>query len=294
MGLRVRSVFDALAAQGIGKEMHDTVAELISRSPLAGFDPTQDLDEVLLATTGEGQNPPTLVVMTGRFNVSAFQSAGVRYRNALTIERPPGSRQLEALIDSNTMLAGEASMVRAALDRGSQDARIDPALAMRVGQLRARYDLWGAGRPEPGLRLPAGTPDQLGSIDRFEFGVAVTRGLDCFADLHARTPQDLEKLSSTFKLLEAMFKAQPAGASDARFDLRVENGGIHASLSMPEEALKKAVAAQRASFAAAAAARTRAGVAPATTTAPPAPRKPPGKPEIIRNSSGEMVVVKLP
>ena len=74
IGLRVRSLVDALAAQGIGKEAQEKVSGFLAQTPLAGFDPFHDVDEILLASTGEGQNPPSLVVMTGRFNAPAFSS----------------------------------------------------------------------------------------------------------------------------------------------------------------------------------------------------------------------------
>ena len=115
---------------------------LLGQTPLAGFDPFHDVDEILLASTAEGPNPPSLVVMTGRFNAAAFSSGGKRYRNALIMEGPQGSKQSTALVDANTMLAGDPVLVRAALDRGGQGAPIDPDLAARVAALRARYDIW--------------------------------------------------------------------------------------------------------------------------------------------------------
>ena len=289
IGLRVRSLVDALAAQGVAKEAQEKMSGLLAQTPLAGFDPFHDVDEILLASTAEGSNPPSLVVMTGRFNTAAFSSGGKHYRDALILEGPPGSKQAMALVDADTMLAGDPVLVRAALDRG-QGAPIDPDLAARVAALRARYDIWGAGYPLPGVKLPANGAEPLESIDRFGFGVSLAHGMELIADLHVRSPRDLEKLSSSLELLEAMLKAQPAGGSDARFDVHTENGAIHASLSIPEEALKKAVAAQRASLAAGVAARMAAGA-----TAPPPPPPPPTrKAEIVQDASGNTLTVTLP
>ena len=287
IGLRVRSLVDALAAQGIGKEAQASVSGFLAQTPLAGFDPFHDLDEILLGSTGEGQNPPSLVVMTGRFDAAAFSSRGKRYRDALIMEGQPGVKQVTAFVDANTMLAGDLPMVRAALDRGAKGAPLDPALAERVAALRARYDVWGAGDPSPGAELPAAGADPLQSVDRFEFGVALAHGLECVADLHVRSPKDIEKLSSSLQFLDAMLKAQPAGGSEGRFDLRTENGTIHVSLSIPEEALKKAVAAQRASLGSAVAARLAAG---ATPPKPPTP----AKTEIVQDAAGNTVSVTLP
>ena len=293
IGLRVRSLVDAMAAQGVAKEAQEKVSGLLAQTPLAGFDPFHDVDEILLASTAEGSNPPSLVVMTGRFNAAAFSSGGKHYRDALILEGPPGSKQAMALAGADTMLAGDPVLVRAALDRGGQGAPIDPDLAARVAALRARYDIWGAGNPLPGVKLPANGAEPLESIDQFGFGVSLAHGMELIADLHVRSPRDLEKLSSSLELLEAMLKAQPAGGSDARFDVHNENGAIHASLSIPEEALKKAVAAQRASLAAGVAARMAAG-ATAPPTPPPTPPPPTRKAEIVQDASGNTLTVTLP
>jgi hypothetical protein len=287
IGLRVRALIDAMAGQGVGQEAQGMISALLAQAPVKGFDPFHDVDEILFASTGEGQNAPSLVVMTGRFDAAALASGGKRYRNALILESRPGAKQATALADANTMLAGDLPLVRAALDRGGKGASIDPDLAARVGALRGRYDIWGAGSLPPGAKLPVSGGEQLQSIDRFGFGVTLAHGLECVADLHVRSPKDMEKLTASLQLLEAMVKAQPAGGSESRFDLRTENGAIHVALSIPEEALKRAIAAQRASPASAAPAPPAAAVAAATP-------RPPGRTEIVRNATGDAVTVTLP
>jgi len=279
IGLRVHSLVDALAAQGIAQEAQEQLSALLAQTPLAGFDPFHDVDEILLASTAEGQNPPSLLVMTGRFSAAAPSSGSW----------PRGSRQAMALVDANTMLAGDPVLLRAALDRGGRGAPIDPDLAARVAAYRARYDIWGAGNPLPGVKLPsaAAAAEPLQSIDRFGFGVSLAHGLELIAELHVPSPGDLEKLSSSLQLLEAMWKAQPAGAAEGHFDLHTENGAIHASLSISEEALKKAVAAQRASLVSGVAAR----VAAAATAPQPAP---PRKAGIVQDAAGNTLTVTLP
>jgi len=283
-GLRVRSLIEALAAQGIGKEAQRTVSGLLAQTPLAGFDPFHDVDEIVLASTGAGQNPPTLVVMAGRFDAAAFSSGGRRYRDALILEGQPGAKQVTALVDAHTMLMGDPLMVLAALDRGDKVGSIDPGLAAQAAEFRARYDIWGVGNPPPGVKLPAAGAEPLQSVDRFAFGMTLAHGLELTADLHVRSAKDLEKLSASLQFLEAMLKAQPAGADEGRLDLRTENATIHVSLSIPEEALKKAVAAQRASFASA---------RPPTPVPAPKPA-PPAKTETVQDSSGNTVTVRLP
>ena len=291
IGLRVRGLLDAVAAQGFGKEAQETVSKALAQNAIPGLDPFHDVDEILLGSSGEGENPPSLVVMKGRFKAETFSFAGARDGNALIVGSP-GSQQMMAFVDANTVLAGDPALVRAALSRGAEGAAslepaLEPALAARVAALRTRYDLWATGTVPPGAKMPNGA-EQLESIDSFDIGVALAHGLECSADLHTRSPQDMEKLRSSLQFVETALKMQTAGPGEGRFDLRTENGAIHVSLSIPEEALKKAIAAQRAALASAAAGRL------AAAAAPPKPPPPPPKTEVFSDAAGDAVVVTLP
>jgi hypothetical protein len=51
IGLRVRSLVDALAAQGFAKEAQEKASGLLAQTPLAGLDPFHDVDEIVLDST---------------------------------------------------------------------------------------------------------------------------------------------------------------------------------------------------------------------------------------------------
>jgi hypothetical protein len=282
MGLRVPGLLAALAQQDFAKQTQETVSTALAQTAIPGLDPFHDVDEILLGSTGEGANPPSLVIVKGRFKAEAFSSAGARDGNTLMVGGP-ASRQAVAFVDANTLLAGDPALVRAALARGPDSASIEPALAARAAGLRARYDIWAAGDLPAGAKMPAGA-GQLESIDSFDIGVALAHGLECSADLHVRSPQDMEKLNASLQLLEAALKMQTAGPGEGRFNLHTENSSIHVSVSIPEEALKKAIAAQRAALASAAAGRPAA--------APPKPEPP--HTTVVKDSAGNTVIVTLP
>jgi hypothetical protein len=161
IGFRARNLFNSLEAQGAVKDARASLAGLTANTPFAGFDPTQDLDEVLIATAAQGQNAPSLIVMTGRFKLPETADSGQKYRNAVVVPSRQGSGQVEAFIGSDTLLVGEAATVRAALDRSPETSRVDPALAARAAALRGRYDVWGAGSLPVGgqiaVRIPRST-----------------------------------------------------------------------------------------------------------------------------------------
>jgi hypothetical protein len=305
LGIRARNLFDGLAAQGPAMDVRASLAGMTANTPFAGFDPTKDLDEVLIATTAQGQNAPSLIVMSGRFKLPEVAAKGEKYGNAVVVGGRNG--QVEAFIGSEIMLTGDAATVKAAIDRGAKASHLDPALAARIAALHGKYDFWGTGTIPAGVKMPQGSPEQLAAIDRFEFGMTLNKGLDCFADLHARTPQELEKLASTFRLVDAMMKAQPADKNQGSFDLKIDHSSIRATLSVPEEALKKAMAQQSTALSAMMAAQMGAGAgAWKSTAAPqaaaPAPKPamvhgnlpPAGKAEVTRNASGDVVSVRLP
>ena len=113
----------------------------------------------------------------------------------------------------------------------------------RVALLRERFDIWGTGERPQGFVAPGGQNDQLGSIDHFQFGVRITNGLELAAELHARSPKDAEKLAASLTMLQMMAKSQ---SSDARFDVKLEDSTLKLSFAVPEEQLRRAIAAQRA------------------------------------------------
>ena len=302
-GVRMRSLMDAFAAKGFSKEAQEAFTKSVAQSPLGGIDVFHDLDEFWFATAGVDQNPPFLAVMTGRFNESGFSSGGSRYRGGWILANKQNPQQALAWVDAGTVLAGDLPLVRAALDRGAAAAHIDPALAARAAALRGKYDIWGAGNPVPGPKL-AGAAEPLSSVDRFDFGMAFTHGLECEAELHVRSPQDLEKLTSSLRMLEMLMSAQPANRNAGHLDLRTQNGGVHVAISIPEEELMKAVDAQRTAITAALASQLGGikqaapvvthGATPASA-APTSPRPvPTGQVEVITNARGETVSVKLP
>ena len=152
-------------------------------------------------------------------------------------------RSVLALLDATTAIAGEAPAVRAAIDRRGHGAPLDPQLAARVQSLAERFDIWGTGERPEGFVAPTGKREDLDSIDRFEFGIRIGKGLEIGAEVHARSSKDAEKLAASVAMLQAMMIGREPAAP--KFDLQVKDGTIKLSLAISEDELKKAIAAQR-------------------------------------------------
>jgi len=242
MGLRVRALTESSLFQQTGdqaKSLSDTWTKL---SAFAGFDPLHDIDEVLLTSAADRENAPALLVIRGRFNLENLGAGAERYRGvALRGSSDKKATSVLALLDANTVLAGEAPIVKAAIDRRGQPAVYDAALVARVASLRERFDIWGTGERPEGFVAPGGQNDQLRSIDRFEFGVRITHGLEFGGEMHARSQKEAEKLAATLGILQMMAKAQ---SNTAKFDVKMEDNTLKLSFAISEEELKKAIAAQ--------------------------------------------------
>ena len=148
-----------------------SLVEQIEKSPLAqfpGFKSFQDVllhdvDSVMIAVPSSGLNPgveqpPALIIVKGRFETAKLRS--LLAKKGQTVERyntvellvPPDSAPKSkpgltriALLDSNTIIAGDRAQVRAA-DRPDQgDWRpvlLAPGILAGAAQLAAANDLW--------------------------------------------------------------------------------------------------------------------------------------------------------
>jgi hypothetical protein len=246
-GIRVHNLAISSVVQSFAAEAKAAAAGWMKAIPLGGFDLLLDIDEVLIASSGKGPNPPAIVVVTGHFDVARLTQGAKRYYHDVPLwggEKASGGAV--ALLGPGTALLGDATMVRAAIDRRGGQSRIDPALNDRITSLRQRYDIWGLGEKQEGFASPLPEAKALESIDRFQFGVQLANGLDLGAEIHTRSPEDAEKLSAALGMMAAMVTGSQKSTSAAKFDAKVDGGTLKLSLFVPEEELKKAIQAQTA------------------------------------------------
>lgn len=320
IGFHLRSVIDSALVQGLGKDVFQNVgASWSSASPIPGIDPLKDLDEVVIASTMEGDHPPSLVICRGRFPVEEMTKGAEMYHGVPI--RGVQDGDAVALLDAGTIVAGSMKDVHDAIDRReSLISGLTEEIAGRAADLNGRYAIWGVGSLPPDFHPPAGGPDGLNSLDRFDFGIGLSQGLEIAATLHVRQPEDAQKLAAAMQFVEMMAKAQPDNG--AKIETHVDNGTLTVALEIPEEALKKGMEQQGAMIAQAIAnAQTpknaqAKGAAPASpappvaladatspakplaeavaTPAPVAPPTPSKETRIISDSEGASVRVTLP
>ncbi len=261
-GMHVRGVLDSTLAQSLATEIQGATADWQKIISLGGFDLLHDLDEVLLASTGEGKEAPVLLIVRGKFDKARLTATASPYHDVPIVngEQKAGAY---AILDDSTLLAGDVEEVKAAIDRRGASSALDPALTTRIADYRRRYDLWGVADTPAALahRISgAGANQSLDSIDRFQFGLGLQHGLEMAAEVHARTGEDARQLASSLRLVEAMMKASQPKSSSARLTIEMQEATLKIAFAISEEELKAAIKKQRE--------KTRASAAPASPTAP--------------------------
>ncbi|HXK01548.1 MAG TPA: hypothetical protein VMS37_04045 [Verrucomicrobiae bacterium] len=288
IGLSVRGLVNSPLLASLG-DAKAAASHLTSTGPLAGLNLLKDIDDVIIATSGEGDNPPALLVVRGRFSPTLMPATAKPYHGVPVLEDAKSANGTFALLDAATIIGGDLKMVHAAIDRRGKDSAIAPVLAERVRTLESRYDVWGVGEVPKGIHSSQAPSPELEAIDRFEFGASLRSGLEVAAQIHVRSAKDAEKLMQSMKLIEMMLSAQAKPGNGTKIDIQSDQENIKLSLLISEEDLKKGIEAQKAKFA-----------ANAGASAAPAPVKPVVKPvaptpgSITTDDRGNTVTVTLP
>ncbi len=284
-GLRASSLIKLIASQGATQMAQFQTGMLLASLPVNGFDPFHDIDEVVLATSGKGKNPPFLAVITGRFDAAKLaHGKGSSYHNALFIDNKD-PRQTTAFLGDNTILAGDRAMVRAAIDRSSSAIGAGP-LAARIESMRSRYDLWAFADHLDAAAIPPGAADTLRSLDRFSVGMAFNSDFALDAEIHLASAQDAAKLSGMLGLLEKQALSQMPDSSTTKFNLSAKDNTVKLSIAVPEADFRKALQQ------AAAGAKSAAASRPVAFSTAPAPK--PREQQTTTDTQGNTVTLSLP
>ena len=243
--------------------------ELQRMAALTGFDPTQDLIEILAASNGVPGSHTGLALATGTFNTSAILAAATMagatsetYNGANVIEDPnakngPGGI---AFLGSTIAIAGDLADVKAAIDRQSNPSKIDSGLSSQANLLSAGEDAWAVsiiGPPALAVQAPSkGTGGGSGTvlpatalqeIVSGNAGVKFGTNVVVTAQAQADNAQDATTLAGMIQLLANMAKLQadknPAAASLAN-GLTISSSGVNINISftVPQSQLQQLMA----------------------------------------------------
>jgi hypothetical protein len=233
--------------------------QLQALATLTGFDPRQDVSELLLATSG-GKGPATgLVLARGTFNVGTLTAAAALagatteiYKDIAIVEMPKAS-QGAAFLDATLAILGDVASIKGAIDRQSPSAQhLGAGLIAQIGQLSGANDAWvlttvspasltlpSAAPTVPGLNLPALQQIQQASA-AVRFGASVT----VTAQARLDTPQNATTLAGMLQLLANMAqmqaqKAPQAAALAQSLTFSADGTSVSASFSLPEAQMQQ-------------------------------------------------------
>jgi hypothetical protein len=131
-----------------------------------GFDPTKDLDELLIASNGTGKTAAHLTLARGTFNADSIGAAAKaggatsEVYNGVTIVENSKHGDGFAFLNGTLAIAGDIASVKAAIDRQSAPSTLPASLLVAVNQLSTTEDAWGISEvPPPALKPPANAPN---------------------------------------------------------------------------------------------------------------------------------------
>lgn len=278
IGLRLRAITGSKLFQGLATQAVNAGSDWMTVASMVGFDPLKDIDEILIASAAGRQNAPALMVVRGRFDLERLSAGAKRYHGVALLSGSKANGTI-ALLDGSTALAGDVTLVHTAIDQRGGTAEVSGLLA-KAEDLREHYDIWGVGEIPQGAAAAVTQAPGIDSIDRFEFGLLLSHGIEASADLHGRSAKDLEKLSASLQLFKAMASQPGQAASGVKLETRLEGNTLHLSVAVPEEELKKAMMARASTL------------NPVGASAAPAPAPAPVRP--LANANGDTVVLTLP
>jgi hypothetical protein len=188
-----------------------------------GFDPLQDVVEVLAASTADPAKLSVLLLARGTFNVEKIVAAVSTMPNVqvtatsettiLTLTDPKTkTAHAVAFLGNSVAVAGDLASVQTALAQNAAPSpnTIDPALAAEVNKLSTTQDEWLASSVSVASLIPANATAPSGpagqvlpvlkSIQAFNGGINFTSTVQLTGEVVTSDPQNAVALSGVLKL----------------------------------------------------------------------------------------------
>jgi hypothetical protein len=241
-----------------------------------GFDPRQDVTEILAASTGNPAAPGGLILGKGNFNVDKLVAAISTEKNqqvqtyaGATLITGTDAKAMHAVafIGTSIAVAGDVASVKAALDRASGVNSISPALAVRVQSLSTTQDAWSVSLASVASLIPGAIAPQAGTagqtlqlvknIQSSSGGVKLGANIELTGQALADTPQNATALADIVRMVASLVSMSAGqnphvtAAAQLLQNLQVSTDGtaVNLSASIPEsqvEALIRLASAPKA------------------------------------------------
>jgi len=194
---------------------------------LTGFDPTKDVNELLVAGNAASQHSG-LALVAGNFNVASI-TAVITLQKAVVTETYHGVTIFEnqqkqgglAFLSNSIAAAGDLTNLKAAIDRVPAPSILPAALVVEIGQLSAANDAWvlttvPPSSLHPGANAPAipgvgnGAQNAFGSVLSASAGIKFGANVVMSAQAQADTAQNATSIASLVQFLVNMAQLNAA------------------------------------------------------------------------------------
>ncbi len=263
VGVNVEHILSSQIGKELSSQLQSRVPDLQQMLDKTGFDPTRDIQEILIAATGKGQNGPALFLVRGSFDTAKVSAAVAStgrtpqtFEGVQILDNPSQSKGAFAFLDGSIAVGGDLDQVKAAIRRRKQPTTLGAELLSETASLRDRYDIWLVSTAPVNEMVDdtAGTQvkqitDLAKSIHHASGGVKFTADLELGADLTTFNPKQAAQLRDTLQLFTGFVTASsqnPSGLDPKALKLNAEGKTLHISVLVTGEQLKKAYQAQMA------------------------------------------------
>ena len=218
-----------------------------------GMDLIRSIDRVVISSPGRDnahpdEEPPILIAISGHFEpgklTQMFLKSGARKQvfDSVTIYRPQDQTNKDfgfAVLNSQTMLIGDAKSLYTIIDRVDKGESKPPAIVERARDMDVAFDFWAILLTTPAAmeseRLPFS--DLTGKLNGFEAGISVRDGLTVDVNLSALTEKAAKDMAAELtKVLHLSAKdhenhPELAGL-DKKVKIRVDHADVHFALHL--------------------------------------------------------------
>jgi len=227
-----------------------------------GFDPTRDVHELLVASSGEAGKETGMALARGNFNIAGVTGAAAQhggftetYGGATIVEDPKRTIGI-AFLSSSVVVAGDLANVKAAIDRQTSPSILPATLLTQINEWSNSQDAWMISAvppttlaPRPNApKVPGLGPgqDAFQSIQQAAAGVRFGSTVTLKAQGQTDGSQSAQQMSDALKLLASLAQMQSNGDPTAMAllqGLSISSQGnlVNVSISLPSDQFIKLV-----------------------------------------------------
>jgi hypothetical protein len=218
-----------------------------------GFDPRQDLTEVLMASSMAQKSG--LMMARGTFSPAQIAAAVAKDGKHTTqtyngVELITGTGTEDhgavAFLSSSVALAGDVASVKAAIDRRNSNNAIDPGLAAKVASFAAT-DAWSVSIAPMAFGHDANNPmaGALKTVQQASGSVTFSSPVQISAEAVAQSDQDATSLSDVLKFVVMMMQGNQQAPLVPEIlnslNVTTDHSTVRVSLSIPEDQLEQMI-----------------------------------------------------